>query len=712
MKRIRIGLVSLLIPILFLWTTASTNAAPLAAIALQEGRTYDQAHDTGYIDWSGSVQYVYLTHRDSTALPPEEGGTYCMPSCAEWVTRIGNGGTVSGSFDWDVSYFEVLVAFSHDAGVGNATLRACSAVNTWDLYSGPGAGLPGFVSMVLTVPAGCRSWSLSASSGYVDFRSTDVTYGAPPPTPTNTSTPLSTLTPSATWTPTLTLTPTNTPTPTFTPTSTPTNTPSPTPTPLPPEIIGHVVCDLWGDSGWCKGNESLELTASDPQGLDVTISGDPDGVPFSCGNSCSFPLPEGIGTANYTAISTSGRMASGSSTWQRDATPPMLNMVAPAVDGQNGWYVSEVDLTANASDTISGLDSVAGSVDGGATWNSFPIHFSDGVFPVTARARDIAGNETVATEVIHADTVPPVSQITSHSNGEVVRGNVVLSGKLEDQTSGAAGGEISLDSGTTWQEVSMGTGDTWSFNWQSNEVPNGPYDLQMRGMDQAGNLGDSVSITLLVDNGPPSVSITEHWWIWESGRLAVSSNYFPIASMRVVISDPQYRWPEVVLNFDPEKIPGSVSWDRRFADGTLALSGWYRVIAIACDVHDLCGSDEGIVEIPVVTTSIATLTPSPAATVTITPRATLTATKMPATPTLIIAVPSPVITPVPTRPAYSIPIWQLFGLLGLFLAIASASVSDPRPAALDRLRESIKLVSGQDIIDSSKEEDLIKSKGL
>jgi len=54
-------------------------------------------------------------------------------------------------------------------------------------------------------------------------------------------------------------------------------------------------------------------------------------------------------------------------------------------------------------------------------------------------------------------------------------------------------------------------------------------------------------------------------------------------------------------------------------------------------------------------------------------------------------VPSPEIPPEPAQPAHSIPFWQILGLLGLFLAIASASVVDPRPAALDRLRESIKL---------------------
>jgi hypothetical protein len=732
MQRVRIGFISSLLSVIILLTAAFTNAAPLSAIEMNEGRTYDQAHDTGYIDWSGSAQYVYLTHKDGTYLPPQEGGASCGSGCSEWVTRLGNGGLASGVFDRNVSYFEVMVAFSPNSSVGSAVLRACSAVVTWNLYNSAGS-LPGFVSMYLTVPTGCRSWSIAASGGYVDFRSVDVNYIGPPSTPTFTSTPLPTFTPSATSTPTLiptstftptltstptftptntltptstqTFTPTNTSTPTFTPTFTPTNTPSPTPTPLPPVIVGQVICDRWGDAGWCRGAETLELTASDPQGFDVTISGDLNGISFTCGSSCNLALPEGTGIANYIVTSTSGQTASGSSTWQRDGTPPNLNIVLPPLDGRHGWYISEVDVSANALDVISGLYSLSGSTDEGTTWSLFPFHLTDGIHPVLAHAQDVAGNEGLESEVIYVDTVPPVSQFTSHSNGEVVQGSVLLTGSVEDMTSGTDGGELSLDGGNTWQTVSMGTGDTWSFTWQSIEVPNAQYTLQMRGMDQASNVGDPASITLVVDNGPPAVSITERWWIWEAGELKVSPNHFPIASVQVTIRDPQNRWPAVVLSFDPDKGTDSISWNRRFANGTLAPSGEYPVVAVACDIHDLCGRDTGIIVIPTMATSTVTITPSPTATITVIPRATSTATQNPVTSTPVLVVSFTEISTPPIQPTRSIPLWQLFGLLGLFLVIASASVVDPRPMALDRLRESIDLISNQNKIASSKNEE-------
>ena len=790
MQRARIGLIFLLLPSLVLLTTASTSAMPPLASALLEGRTYDQAHDTGYIDWSGAVQYFHIIHRDGSSLPPEEGGTFCTPSCAEWVTLLGNGAVVNGAFSQDVAYFEVMIAFAHDPSVGSAVLQACSSSAVVNLYLGPGSGLPGFISVILDVPPGCRTWSLSASGGYVAFRSLDVVYAATPPTPVDTATPMPSLTPPPTFTPTSTVTlaptstytstatntststptytltatrtatasasptetmipsrtPTNTLTPTstytltpthtatftathtatftptytatftptytatFTPTHTATFTPTytatftptntATPTPLPPEITGQVVCDFFGGAGWCRGNESLELAASDPQGFDVIISGDLNGDLFTCGSSCSLSLPEGVGTAHYRVTSTSGRIAGGLSTWRRDGTPPLLNMVLPPLDGRQGWYISEVDVSASASDAISGLYSLSGSTDEGATWNSLPLHLTDGIQPVAIRAHDAAGNETMVSDVIHIDTAPPVPQFTSHTNGQVVQGNVSLSGKLEDETSGVDGGELSLDS-AAWQPVSLEAGEVWSYSWNTMALSNGPYSLLIRGTDQAGNLGSAAKITLFVDNTPPQVSLTDHWWIWDAGKLSVSPNYFPIASIRVTISDPQDRWPAVVLDFNPHDIPGSISWDRRFADGTLAPSGEYRVVARACDIHDRCGSDIGIIAIPFVATSTVTLTPSPAATVTATPSVPRIATQESVVPTPLSATPSPEVPSGPVRPIRSLPLWQLLGLLGLLLAIASASVIDPRPAALDRLRESFDQLSNQDRVGPS-----------
>jgi len=62
---------------------------------------------------------------------------------------------------------------------------------------------------------------------------------------------------------------------------------------------------------------------------------------------------------------------------------------------------------------------------------------------------------------------------------------------------------------------------------------------------------------------------------------------------------------------------------------------------------------------------------------------------------------SPEVSSEPIQPTRSLHFWQLLGLLGLFLAIASSSIVDPRPAAINRLKENIQLLSEQNIRNTS-----------
>jgi hypothetical protein len=151
---------------------------------LKNGRTYDQ--ETDYIQWNGSVSFVNLYHRDSTSLPPSEGGGSCTSGCTENVTRIKSGGSVSGNFTF-LKTFSVQVATTGDSAAGTATIRACGQViATQKLYLS-GGGVPGFnnyPSPAWNVPtSGDCTWSITASGGYADFRAVSTTYRpSPPPT--------------------------------------------------------------------------------------------------------------------------------------------------------------------------------------------------------------------------------------------------------------------------------------------------------------------------------------------------------------------------------------------------------------------------------------------------------------------------------------------------------------------------------------------------
>ena len=285
----------------------------------------------------------------------------------------------------------------------------------------------------------------------------------------------------------------------------------------------------------------------------------------------------------------------------------------------------------------------------GATWNPLPLHLEDGVYPVAVQARDVAGNESMVTEVFYIDTVPPLATILEPAEGTLVRGAVTLSGQVEDAISGPASGEFSCDGGVTWQPVSVAGDGTWSFQWDSQGIPNGPYTLLLQGVDEAGNLGSPGQVGVLVNNRPPSVSLTKRWWIWETGTLRVSPNTFPIGSVTVTISDRQNRWPAVVVEYDPEQVPGEVSWDRHFANGVLAPSGEYRVDVVACDMHDLCGSATGVIAIPIAATGTATLMPTPTMTATATSMPAKVQTAVVVPPTVVAVTSFPEATPMPVK---------------------------------------------------------------
>ena len=196
--------------------TESVQAAPLFASALPEGRTLDEEHNNGLIDWNGSVSYTTIYHRDGVC------------NCNENVTRINSGSSVSGKFLRDVTYFEAMVAYQWEGtGVGSVTVKACNSSRTTDLAK-PANSDAGFNSFILSVPAGCRDWSVSASGGHVLFRSVDAEYVTP------TATPTASMTPTGTLEPTFTATSTSTATATFTATSTGTNEPTATFTFTPP----------------------------------------------------------------------------------------------------------------------------------------------------------------------------------------------------------------------------------------------------------------------------------------------------------------------------------------------------------------------------------------------------------------------------------------------------------------------------------------------
>ncbi|MBN2116308.1 MAG: hypothetical protein JW730_07050 [Anaerolineales bacterium] len=460
-----------------------------------------------------------------------------------------------------------------------------------------------------------------------------------------------------------------------------------------PPTAGLDINGTSGANGWYVSPVTVTATGSD------STSGIANALLVVGGGDwqASATLNEGVYLVSATSTDNAGHTGSSATAISVDTTPPSLSFVFNGTLGDNSWYVSDVEIVPSAADVTSGLSYSEVSADGGVWTPSQTI--SDGLHNLDGRASDNAGNTQAIFDILRIDTMAPSSDFASDLKSQVVSGAIQLDGGSSDLTSGLRSIEVSLDGGITWETATL-SGNTWTYDWDTTILHNGVYTPQIRGIDNAGNYEDPQSLTLLVDNFPPQVKITESWWIWESGVFHVTPSYFDIGEISVKISDPKGRWKPVRLSYNPSKKTGDVRWDRRFPGDVIAPSGNYRVSIVACDVHGNCASDVGVIQIPVIAVVPPTATLSPEPVIAPTQAATLPSTQIAALP--------PTSRPEPTKTAQAFipvpkkveahgdvhgkdvfPLWVIFIFGLLAILFGTEALLDPRPEALRSLARTI-----------------------
>lgn len=453
-----------------------------------------------------------------------------------------------------------------------------------------------------------------------------------------------------------------------------------TPPAITPSISGAPGLNGWITTTGIVSAVVEDATSGVNGGADVSIDGG------SSWQSAPISLDDGSYGMTFRAFDLAGNEGTASLNASIDTVKPDISFVFKGTRGRNGWFVSDVEVSASAADALSGVDYSGVRVPGGA-WLAETL-LSDGVYDLEARAGDLAGNTKSISDVIRIDSKAPISRFTSHTENEVVAGIIYLQGVSSDRLSGLNAVEVSTDGGSTWKGVSL-SGDAWNYEWDTTTLQNGAYTIKIRGVDTAGNRENPIPLILLADNYPPHVKVTDSWWIWESGNVKVSENGFSINEIKVTISDPKGRWPSVVLIYSPDTTLFDLTWDRRFPDGTLAPSGSYAVSVLACDIHGSCASDRGVINIPFMApippTTIPSPVPSPRPASSITaipspaPSAQIAATRTPL-PDLVESESEQRTTAEPNTP--TMPLLAVVCLIALMWALSSAALADPRPRAI------------------------------
>ncbi len=277
-----------------------------------------------------------------------------------------------------------------------------------------------------------------------------------------------------------------------------------------------------------------------------------------------------------------------------DNTPPTvtINQAAGQADPTS---TSPINFTVVFSEAVSGfaaadvtISGTAGGtktvvVSGGPVTYNVAVSGMTGSGTVTASivagaAVDGAGNASTAststdnTVTFSApDTTPPTVAITSPASGAAVRGTITVSANASDNV-GVAGVQFQLDG------ANLGVEDTaspYSVSWNTTIAGDGSHTLTAIARDAAGNTTTSSSITVTVDNTPPTVAITApSSGATVSGTTTVSAN----ASDNAGVVGVQFKLDGANLGAEVTTSPYSISWDT-----TTAAEGSHTLTAIARD---------------------------------------------------------------------------------------------------------------------------------
>jgi len=258
-----------------------------------------------------------------------------------------------------------------------------------------------------------------------------------------------------------------------------------------------------GSEGWYISAILLEPTSSD-QGSGVeTILFRLDGGSWSVMPQQMTLDQEGDHLIECYAIDYAGNVGETRSTGvSLDTSAPLTSLTPIGSQGENGWFVSLVDVDLIASDNVSGVGAIYYSVEG-AAWHQYTYQFSlesEGVHHIRYYSVDLAGNaqEIMSMEVKVELTAPQSLLLLDGEQGEghwyvsSVEGTLLAT----DPLSGVSMTYYRLD-GAHWQDLD-GT----------FLIQDGKHQLDFYSVDMAGNQEVFQGREVWVDGQAPTTLAT------------------------------------------------------------------------------------------------------------------------------------------------------------------------------------------------------------
>ncbi len=263
-----------------------------------------------------------------------------------------------------------------------------------------------------------------------------------------------------------------------------------------------------GDNDWFKSNIKLSLNAQDNDGgLGVRSTfyktNDSDWQKYTA--PLSFNDEGKYKISFYSEDNDSHIEDIKTYSFSIDKIAPVTSPGVAGTKGDQGWYVSDVDVFLVASDNASGVSKSEYSLDGGSSYLDYTGQFKiskEGLSEILYRSVDKAGNIEVAKKLsINIDKTPPSTIIyTTGSKGlnDWYRTNVQIEFNGYDKLSGYNTTYYSLDNQDNFVEYLT----PLIFNQE------GVSKVYYYSVDKAGNKEDTNVLYIKIDKTQPVVTIS------------------------------------------------------------------------------------------------------------------------------------------------------------------------------------------------------------
>lgn len=197
-----------------------------------------------------------------------------------------------------------------------------------------------------------------------------------------------------------------------------------------------------------------------------------------------------------------------------ETATPVLQLSAPI----NGSYVNTATptISISLSDQLTGINTASGrmTLDGqtvtpsvGSTSMTFTptTALANGAHTISASVKNNAGVAGVLSASFIVDTAPPSAAIlTGITAGQVLKGQIAVSGSATDSISGIAKINFLVDGVV---QLAL-TGPSFSAAFNSATLSDGPHNFAAQAVNNAGTTGAaSAAVQAVVENVPLSVSI-------------------------------------------------------------------------------------------------------------------------------------------------------------------------------------------------------------